>query len=223
MDSFEWNKIAGGVLASVLLILGINTLGESLFHEEPLEQNAYVVEGVEEETTEVADSGATPDQGPSMAVLLATADPADGERLFRRCAACHSAEQGDPHRTGPNLWNTVGQSIASHDGFNYSAALQEFPGDWTFEHLDEYLADPKGYIPGNKMAFAGLKRAQDRAAVIAFLNTKTPNPLPLPEPDAEEGESDGEPTDAPAGEEATVPAPAADSAGDQELEVDEHR
>lgn len=197
------------MLASVLVIMGINILGESLFHEEPLEQNAYVVEGVEEETTETADSGAADDQGPGLATLLATADPADGERLFRRCAACHGAEQGDPHRTGPGLWNTVGQSVASHDGFNYSAALQEFPGDWTFEHLDEYLADPKGYIPGNKMAFAGLKRAQDRAAVIAFLNTKMPNPLPLPEP--EQAASEDESAD----------VPAADSEGGQEPEAEE--
>lgn len=221
MDSFEWNKIAGGLLASVLVIMGINILGESLFHKEPLEQNAYVVEGVEEEATAVADSGPA-EQGPSLATLLATADPADGERVFRRCAACHSTEQGDPHRTGPNLWNTIGQSVASHDGFNYSTALQEFPGEWTFEHLDAYLENPKAYIPGNKMAFAGLNRAADRAAVIAFLNTKTPNPLPLPEP-GEEGDSEGEPTDAPAGEDAAVPAPAADSAGDQEIEVEEHR
>lgn len=211
MDSFEWNKIAGGVIASVLVVMGINTFGHSLFPETELEQNAYVVEGVEEEAVADADGGGAEEQGPSLAVLLNAANPADGEKLFRRCAACHSAESGDGHRTGPNLYNTVGHEVGGHAGFNYSAALKDFPGTWTFENLDKYLADPKAFIPGNKMAFAGMKKAADRAAVIAYLNTKMDNPLPFPEP-AEE-----------AAEEETVPAPAAGSEGDQELEVEEQQ
>lgn len=211
MDSFEWNKIAGGVIASVLVVMAINTFGGALFPETELEQNAYVVEGVEEEATAVADAGAAPAaEGPSLAVLLNAAKPEDGEKLFRRCAACHSIDAGAGHRTGPNLYNTVGHKVGGHDGFNYSAALQGFGDVWTFEHLDEYLADPKGYIPGNKMAFAGLRKAEDRAAVIVYLNSKMDTPLPLPEPAAEADEE-------------TVPASAADSEGDQKLEVEEQQ
>lgn len=194
----------------MLVVMAINTFGGSLFPDTELEQNAYVVEGVEEEAVAEADTGGAAEEGPSLAVLLSAANPADGEKLFRRCAACHSIESGDGHRTGPNLYNTVGHEVGGHAGFNYSTALQQFNDVWTFEHLDEYLADPKGYIPGNKMAFAGLRKAEDRAAVIAYLNSKMDNPLPLPEPEAEADEE-------------TVPAPAADSEGDQELEVEEQQ
>lgn len=190
--------------------MAINTLGGGLFPDTQLEQNAYVVEGVEEEAVAEADTGGPAEKGPSLAVLLNAANPADGEKLFRRCAACHGTESGEPHRTGPNLYNTVGHEVGGHAGFNYSAALQQFNDVWTFEHLDEYLANPKAYIPGNKMAFAGLRKPEDRAAVIVYLNTKMDTPLPLPEPEAEADEE-------------TVPAPDADSEGDKELEVEEQQ
>lgn len=199
LDSFEWNKIAGGVIASVLVLMAINTLGDAVFPETQLEQNVYIVEGVEEEEVAAADTASPAEEGPSLAALLSTADPAKGEKLFRRCAACHNIEPGAGHRTGPNLYNTVGKKVGTHEGFNYSEALQQFNDVWTFEHLDKYLENPKAYIPGNKMAFAGLKKPADRAAVIAFLNSRSDNPLPLPEPEAEEE---------------TVPAPAADSEGE---------
>jgi cytochrome c len=180
LDSFEFNKIAGGVIASVLAVLLINTFGHSVFHTEPLEANAYVVEGVVREEAAADGEGGAEEQGPSFAALLAEADPADGEKAFKKCAACHSADPAAGHRTGPNLYNTVGHPIGGHAGFNYSDALKNHGGTWTLEQLDGYLENPKAYIPGNKMSFAGLKRAAERAAVIAYLNTKTDTPLPLP-------------------------------------------
>lgn len=218
MDSFEWNKIAGGVIASVLVVLLINTYGESFFHKEPLAEKAYVVEGVVREEAATA-APAEEEAGPSLAVLLAQADPAAGEQAFKKCAACHSVDPAAGHRTGPNLYNTVGMPIAGHAGFNYSDALKNHGDTWTFEHLDAYLENPKGYIPGNKMSFAGLKKPAERAAVIAFLNTKTDKPLPLPAveeaaPVADEAAPAAEDA-APAAEEAPAEATTAEAAADQ--------
>lgn len=206
MDSFEINKIAGGVLASVLAILLINTFGHSVFHAEPLAEKAYVVEGVVREDAGATAEAAPEQEGPSFAALLAEADPADGEKAFKKCAACHSVDPAAGHRTGPNLYNTAGHPIAGHEGFNYSDALRTHGDTWTLEHLDAYLENPKAYIPGNKMSFAGLKRPAERAAVIAYLNTKTDSPLAFPEVTEEPAADTAE---APAAEEA-APSEAAE-------------
>lgn len=203
MDSFEWNKIAGGVLASVLVVLGINTFGASLFEKQPLEKNVYIVEGVEEEgAAGAAGGGAAAAEGPSLATLLHQVTAEQGERAFKKCAACHNAEQGAANKTGPNLYGTMGHPIAGHAGFAYSEAFKNHGGKWDFATLDKYLEDPKAYIPGNKMAFAGLKKAEERAAVLLFLNEKSDTPLPLPA--AEEA--------APAEAPVAAPAPADDGA-----------
>ncbi len=112
--------------------------------------------------------------------LLADADPAQGETLTRQCAACHTFDEGGAHRVGPNLWDVVGRPKASQEGFNYSPAIQELGGDWTYEDLNAYLADPRGFAPGNRMAFAGVAALEDRAAVIAYLRSLSAEPAPLP-------------------------------------------
>ena len=113
--------------------------------------------------------------------LLAAADPAQGQALTRQCMACHTFEDGAPHRVGPNLWNVVGRPKASQDGFNYSPALSGLGGDWTFEDLNAYLANPRAYAPGNRMAFAGVRALGDRAALIVYMRNLSPEPVDLPE------------------------------------------
>ena len=115
-----------------------------------------------------------------LATLLASADAGDGEKVFRKCKSCHTVDQGGANRVGPNLWEIVGAAKAAVDGFRYSGALADMGGEWTYENLDAFLADPKGYVPGTKMSFAGLRKAKDRAAVIAYMRSNADNPPPLP-------------------------------------------
>lgn len=179
--SMEMNKIlAAGLLAGVIAMLS-GLIADLLFHQpDRLEQNAYViaVDGAETAAAEpaAADEPALEPIGP----LLASADIAGGESVSKKCTACHSFDNGGPNKVGPNLWNIVGASKAHIDGFNYSNAMAAFEGEWSFEALNAFLANPKGYMPGTKMAFAGLKRESERADLIAWLRTLSDNPVPLP-------------------------------------------
>lgn len=117
-----------------------------------------------------------------LGTRLAAADPAQGRQAAQVCASCHTFEQGGADRTGPGLWGVVGRKVASHPGFQYSTAFASQTGVWTYERLDEYLKNPAKAVPGNRMGFAGLRRAQERANVIAFLSTLGPDRPPYPEP-----------------------------------------
>jgi cytochrome c2 len=114
-----------------------------------------------------------------MVAMVADADPAAGERTFRQCAACHTPDKGGQNRVGPNLWGVFGADIGSHEGFNYSDALTSIDGIWTVEKLNAYLENPRGFAPGNRMAFAGLRNEADRAAMIAYLHSLSDDPKPL--------------------------------------------
>lgn len=114
-----------------------------------------------------------------LVAMIAAASPDEGQKVFRKCQACHTLDQGGPHRVGPNLYGVVGRDKASAEGYNYSGALSELEGEWTYQALDEYLADPRGYAPGTKMTFAGLKKEDERAAVIALMRQNTDSPPPL--------------------------------------------
>lgn len=185
MDMFEFNKIAGAVLGTVLILMVVNTLAHAVFESHEPAQTAYVVEGIEDAGGAMAGAGEAADEeeGPSLAMLLQEATAADGEKVARKCATCHTFDQGGANKIGPNLYNVVGREIASVSGFNYSDALASHGGSWTYEALANYLADPKGYIPGNKMAFAGLRRPGEQADMIAYLRANTANPPPLPQPE----------------------------------------
>lgn len=184
MDSFEWNKIFGGVLAGVAAVVAINIVSDEMFTRHMPEKPGFEVVGLEE-----APAGGAPaaEAEKPAAFYLASADVAKGEATFKKCTACHNAESGGANGTGPNLWGVVGRPIASHAGFSYSDALSGMKGKpWDWDSLWGWLKSPKAYAAGNKMSFAGITKPEDRAAVIAYLNTKSASPLPLPAAPAEE-------------------------------------
>ena len=179
MDSFEFNKIAAAILVGLLIYMGVTITSETLFHVEESGTPAYRV-AVAEGDGAVAEEVVV-DLGPSFAELMATADPAKGARSFRKCQACHNASDGAGNKVGPNLWDVLGGDVAKNTDFNYSSAMAGVEGNWEYEALDNYLASPSSAIPGNKMSFAGLRKATERADVIAFLRSKSSNPIDLPE------------------------------------------
>lgn len=157
--------------------------------EAAAEGEAAPAEGEQQAEAAPAEGGdaAAGGAGGGFAAMVASADPAAGQKVFNQCRACHTYEIGGPNRVGPNLGNVVGADIASHEGFNYSEALAGMDGQWTYDQLNAWLENPKGFAPGNKMTFAGLKSEEDRAAVVAFMREHTENPPPLDGADAGPG------------------------------------
>lgn len=178
MNTMDLNKIAFGVLSAGLLVMIINEIGNLVVHPQHLEESVLAIDTG-------ADAGAATaekeEEGPSLPVLLAEADPAKGEKVAKKCAACHKFEQGGKHGTGPALFGVLGRDIASADGFSgYSDALLSMEGTWTYEALDAFLANPRGYAKGTKMAFAGLKKPGDRADILVYMRQQHDAPPPLP-------------------------------------------
>lgn len=187
MDSFELNKIAGAILASVLVLFLIDAIGGALIHPVAPEKSAYVPEGTEMFMAGAAPVAAAKDEGPVSSVgFIATASVEEGQKGFRKCASCHSVEKGGPNGTGPNLYGVVGRALGAVASFNYSAGMAEHGGNWDYDALDAFLRKPKDYIKGTKMSFAGIKKPEDRAEMIAYLRTLADNPIALPEPAAVE-------------------------------------
>jgi len=177
MDSYELNKILGALLFSCLCFLALNIAAEAVFHPVKPEKPGFEV--VVQEHAPAA-GGAAPVADEPIEKLLASADAAKGESSAKKCAACHTFAKGEPNRVGPNLYGVVGRDRATQAGFNYSAAMKAKGGKWTVEDLNTFLTNPKAFIPGTSMGFAGLPRGSERADVIAFLNGKSDNPAPLP-------------------------------------------
>jgi cytochrome c len=200
VDSFEWNKIAGWVLTAAIAVLGLSIVTGMIYSPHTPEKAAYVVEGVE---LEAEAGGAAAETEKPIAFYLASASAEKGANVFKKCAACHTINAGGANGIGPNLHGVVGKSHAHLPNFSYSSALAATKGKtWGFDELNEWLKSPKAYIPGNKMSFAGLGKPQDRADVIAYLNSQGSN-LPYPAVPAETVA--GAPADAaPAGGEATA-------------------
>ena len=179
MDSFEINKIVAAVLMVALLVIGIGKLSDVIFHVEKPETPGYSVE-VEGATIASASSSSTKVEKIDMAALMAMGDIATGEKVFKKCAACHSIVKGGKNNIGPALYNVVGRKTGAVEDYKYSKALVAYDKEWTFEELNGYLIKPAKWIKGTKMAFAGLRREADRASVILYLNQNSDNPLPLP-------------------------------------------
>lgn len=203
MDSFEFNKIAGATIASTIAILGLSIGTDMAFTPHLPEKPGYIVEGVVEE---VAEAGPAAEAERPIEFYLASASADKGEAVFKKCAACHNAAAGGANGIGPNLYSVVGAPKASHAGFSYSDALGAMKGQaWTWDNLSKWLTNPKDYAPGNKMSFAGLKKPDERAAVMVWLNQQSASPLPIPAAPAEEPPAEA----APATEEAPAPETAA--------------
>ena len=185
MDSFEFNKIAGWVLAAFVVLLGVSIwTSDFLFKPVKPAKQAYVVEGVEAEAS--ADVGPAAVAEKPIAFYLAGADATKGEATFKKCGACHNAEKGGAAGIGPNLYGIVGNVHAHMPGFAYSDAMLAAKGKpWNWDELNKWLTSPKAYLPGNKMSFAGIAKPEERANVLAYLNSKSDKPLPLPAVPAE--------------------------------------
>ena len=179
MDSFEINKIVAAVLMVALLVIGIGKLSDVIFHVKKPETPGYAVE-VETATTVSTSSSSTEVEKIDIAALMAMGDLATGEKVFKKCAACHSIVKGGKNNIGPALYNVVGRKVGVVSDYKYSKALSGYEKEWTFEELNGYLIKPAKWIKGTKMAFAGLRREADRASVILYLNKNSDNPLPLP-------------------------------------------
>lgn len=161
--------------------------GEFLYHPKELNKPAYPLLADNQDSgaktpaaKPAANEAASSDNGPKIGTLLASADKNAGAKISKKCAACHSFDKGGPNKVGPNLWDVVGRTVASHEGYSYSSALSDLGGQWSYERLNAFLTKPKDFAPGTKMGFAGLKDAQDRANLIAYLRSLSDDPKPLP-------------------------------------------
>ncbi|MDB3913098.1 cytochrome c family protein [Candidatus Pelagibacter sp.] len=179
MDSFELNKIVAAVLMVALLIIGIGKLSDVIFHVEKPKTPGYAVDVEQAVITSVASSETT-EEKIDIAALMALGELAVGEKVFKKCAACHSIVKGGKNNIGPALYNVVGRQTGVVNDYKYSKALSGYGKQWTYEELNGYLIKPAKWIKGTKMAFAGLRKEKDRASVILYLNQNSDNPLPLP-------------------------------------------
>ena len=180
MDSFELNKIIAAILMVALLIIGIGKLSNVIFYVEKPETPGYSVE-VEQAAIMSSKTNLQPAEDKiDIAALIAMGDIATGEKVFKKCAACHSIVKGGKNNIGPALYNVVGREVGAVVDYKYSKALAAYGKAWSFEELNGYLLKPAKWIKGTKMAFAGLRKEKDRASVIKYLNQNSDNPLPLP-------------------------------------------
>ena len=179
MDSFEINKIVAAVLMVALLIIGISKISDIVFHVEKPKTPGYVVEVEQVSSSSISEVKPT-DEKVDIAALLAIGEISHGEKVFKKCAACHSIVKGGKNNIGPALYNVVGRKVGVVSDYKYSKALSGYEKEWTFEELNGYLIKPAKWIKGTKMAFAGLRKEKDRASVIKYLNQNSDNPLPLP-------------------------------------------
>ena len=179
MDSFEINKIVAAVLMVALLVIGIGKLSDVIFHVEKPKTPGYEVEVVQA-TTVSSSKEKVVEEKVDIAALMAMGDITLGEKVFKKCAACHSIVKGGKNNIGPALYNVVGRKTGAVTDYKYSKALASFEKEWTFEELNGYLIKPAKWIKGTKMAFAGLRKEKDRASVIKYLNQNSDSPVPLP-------------------------------------------
>jgi cytochrome c len=187
MNTMEINKIVAGVICAVLLVVVVGKVGSALVHPDELEAPVYPFsEDVLAGASAPAAAAAEPAGPEPILAMLASADLGEGEKVFKKCASCHDAEKGGPNKTGPNLYGIVGANFAHKGDFSYSDGMANHGGTWGFAELNEFLYKPRDYIDGTKMSFGGLKKASDRAAVIAWLNSQSDNPVALPDPAAVE-------------------------------------
>ena len=181
MDSFELNKIIAAILMTALIVIGIGKFADMVFHIEKPKVAAYKIEGLEVISETESNKNLKIEPEPvDIKMILAMGNIAHGEKVFKKCSACHVVEKGGKNLIGPALYGVVGSSIAGVNDYKYSSALKSYGKKWSFEELNGFLLKPAKYIKGTKMSFAGLRKDKDRASVILYLNSKSDNPLPKP-------------------------------------------
>jgi cytochrome c len=178
MDSFELNKIMGAILGTCLVLLVTNFTANAIFAPKPLAKPGFEI-AVKEEGAGTKEAAA-PAASEPIEKLLQTASVDKGAAAAKKCAACHTFDKGGKNAVGPNLYNIVNRERATAPGFNYSAAMKAKGGTWTYDELNKFIANPKGYIPGTAMGFAGIPKDSERADVIDYLHTLSDSPAPLP-------------------------------------------
>ena len=180
MDSFELNKIIAAVLMTALIVIGINKLADTIFHVKKPKQSAYKVEGVELVSSTGAATEVKEVVQLNIKEILALGDATHGEKVFKKCSACHIVAKGGKNLIGPALYGVVGRASASIPDYAYSTALKAHGKNWSFEELNGFLLKPRSYVKGTKMAYAGLRKDKDRASVILYLNSQSDSPIPRP-------------------------------------------
>lgn len=178
MDSFEFNKIAGALLATCLALLALNIAAEAIFTPQQPAKPGFEIDVKQTPATGGAETKAAPDE--PIEKLLASADVQRGQTSARACTTCHTFQKGGPNAVGPNLYGIVGRARATAPGFAYSDAMKAKGGTWSVDDLNKFLTSPKAFVPGTKMLFPGFPKGSQRADVISYLNTLSDNPKPLP-------------------------------------------
>ena len=179
MDSFEINKIVAAILMVALLIIGIGKISDVIFYVEKPETPGYKVE-LDQSASDITLTADAVEVKVDIAALMSMGDIVSGEKIFKKCAACHSIVKGGKNNIGPALYNVVGRKVGAVNDYKYSKALLNYDKSWSFEELNGYLLKPSKWIKGTKMAFAGLRKEKDRASVIKYLNQNSDNPKQLP-------------------------------------------
>ena len=175
MNSFEINKIITAILVTILVVFGIGKISDVIFDKDDKDIVAYKVEAPESLATQASTETAV-----DISALLALGDVAHGEKVFKKCKACHSIKQGGRNNIGPKLWNVMFRPVGAVTDYKYSKALTSYGKEWSWEEMNGFLIKPSKWIPNNKMGFAGLKSEKDRSSVILYLNQNSENPKPLP-------------------------------------------
>ncbi len=174
------NKIIVSIVFAAILVLGINKITDVIFYVEKPEKSAYQVESITTVSNNTSsETNSTNSEAENIMALFASTNAAEGAKVFKKCAACHSITEGGANKIGPALWGVLGRAAGSVADYKYSKALAAHGKNWSFEEMNGFLLKPKDWIKGTKMSFAGLKNAEERAAVILYMNENSNSPLPL--------------------------------------------